>query len=133
MFLRLIKKSKRRFVPIRKIILGSIFATLILFSCKNPIDIETKLPANLKVKVNNSSIVYLNLINNSTDEIIINKFTTSCNCNTLNNSYLKLKPNSSDSVAIVINAPELGKQKERIIFTYNNQYKKIDLNYEVIE
>jgi hypothetical protein len=133
MFLQLKKRNKRRFIPINKIILGSIFATLILFSCKNPIDIETKLPTNLKVKVNNSSIVYLKLINNSADAIIINKFTTSCNCNTFEYSYLELKPNSSDSVAIVINAPELGIKKERIIFTYNNQYKKIELNYEVIE
>lgn len=116
-----------------KVFMGSFLATLVLISCNEKESLESKIQSDIKVKVGTRKIVNLYLKNSSNNYIQINKLSTSCNCNILQNEKIILKPNKLDSIPIEIIASNIGVKKEVIILTHKNKYDKIELNYEVIK
>lgn len=111
--------------------LGSyVIITQLFFFCDQINDYSYHIDDNFVVKKDSFIKTKLILFNNTSNDIIIDKISTSCNCLILE-SNKKIRLKQTDTIEVKIFGEYLGKQKEDIILTTGKTFKKISIDYEV--
>lgn len=118
---------------IKKIKGSLISALFVIVSCSNSEKLEVIIPEEIKVPKDSFNTTYLILKNTSFNELIVKNVKTSCQCLIIDKINFTIKPYSNDTIQIrFYGNNDLGKNSENLIFTFENDYKSININYEII-